>query len=123
MGNGCTAMGCCFGHTRSNPSPMNLATNYLGLSLANPLVIGASPCCDDVEMAQRLQDAGAAALVMRSLFEEQINASRLPPAKKPLGESADYADFAEYQFSPTGYLRQIAALKRAVSIPIIASLN
>ena len=53
---------------------MNLATNYLGLSLKNPLVVGASPFCENTSVARQLQDAGAGAIVMRSLFEEQIDA-------------------------------------------------
>ena len=52
---------------------MNLATPYLGLSLRNPFVVGASPFCDDVSVARQLQDAGAAALIMRSLFEEHLD--------------------------------------------------
>ena len=51
---------------------MNLATTYLGLPLAHPLVPGASPLADDLDMVRRLEDAGAAAIVMRSLFEEQV---------------------------------------------------
>ena len=52
---------------------MNLATNYLGLKLKNPLMVGASPFCDNLDAASRLEDAGASAIVMRSLFEEQID--------------------------------------------------
>lgn len=102
---------------------MNLATSYLGLSLHSPFVVGASPCCDDLEVAQRLQDNGAAALVMRSLFEEQITASRQSPAAKRGDEKSDASNYADYQFSPAEYLRQIEYLKRNLSIPIIASLN
>lgn len=105
----------------ATPNPMNLATNYLGLSLSSPFVVGASPCCDDLEVAMRLQDAGASAVVMRSLFAEQITASRqtTPVTREP----ADFSDYAEYQLSPDEYLRQIDHLKKSVSIPIIASLN
>src|SRR4051812_28384795 len=102
---------------------MNLATNYLGLSLSSPFVVGASPCCDDLEMAQRLQDSGASALVMRSLFEEQITTSRQPASGRRAGEAADFSDYAAYQLSPDEYLRQLGHLKRCLSIPIIASLN
>ena len=55
---------------------MNLTTNYLGLTLPNPLVVGASPYCDTAYIARQLQDAGASAIVMRSLFEEQIIAEQ-----------------------------------------------
>ena len=97
---------------------MNLATNYLGLTLSNPVVVGASPFCDDVHVARRLQDTGAAALVMRSLFEEQIEPL---PRGKPI--VSDYPELADYQLSPAKYLRQLEHLKEALTIPIIASLN
>jgi dihydroorotate dehydrogenase (fumarate) len=102
---------------------MNLATPYLGLTLRSPFVVGASPCCDEVDMAQRLEDAGASALVMRSLFEEQITASRTPATKARMGEAKDFPDYADYQLSPAEYLRQIERLKNTLSIPVIASLN
>lgn len=89
---------------------MNLATTYLGLSLQNPLIVGASPLCDDVAGARQLQDAGASAVVMRSLFEEQF-------------QSAQSNDPASYVLSPTAYLEQLASLKGQLSIPVIASLN
>jgi dihydroorotate dehydrogenase (fumarate) len=104
---------------------MNLATSYLGLNLSSPFIVGASPFCDDLEMARRLQDAGASALVMRSLFAEQIPGSRDPYSsneKRP--ESAEeFFDFAVYQLSPDEYLRQLEKLRNAVTIPVIASLN
>jgi dihydroorotate dehydrogenase (fumarate) len=87
-------------------NPMNLATNYLGLSLSNPFVVGASPCCDDLEVAQRLQDAGASAMVMRSLFEEQIHASSETSAGRRRGGFDAAPDSSDYQFSPDEYLRQ-----------------
>ncbi len=102
---------------------MNLVTPYLGLTLRSPFVVGASPFCDDLDLACRLADAGAGALVMRSLFAEQIDLddrARAAPAKS---EGIDFPEVADYQLSPAEYLRQIARLKRAVSIPIIASLN
>ena len=102
---------------------MNLATRYLGLELRNPLIVGASPLCDDVTMARRLEDAGAAALVMRSLFQEQLTGGDRPALATRSDEAAGFADYAEYQSSPDDYLRQIEALKRTLSIPVIASLN
>ena len=98
---------------------MNLATNYLGLKLRNPLIVGASPFCDDMGLALQLQDAGAAAVVMRSLFEEQFTAES-PSATPADGVSSSHAD---YHFSPDQYLRQLEQLKRVLSIPVIASLN
>src|ERR1051326_1696180 len=102
---------------------MNFKTTYLGLELRNPFVVGASPLCDDVDMAQRLEDAGAGALVMGSLFEEQINASYHSRSPLKVDDSIEVAEFADYQLSPDEYLRQIARLKKHVTIPVIASLN
>jgi dihydroorotate dehydrogenase (fumarate) len=109
---------------------MNLSTEYLGLKLDSPLVVGASPFCDSIDSASRLQDAGAAALVMRSLFEEQIEAEILAlarhtesPAESHSEATSYFPNFSEYQFGPDQYLRQIEGLKRALTIPIIASLN
>lgn len=89
---------------------MNISTSYLGLTLRSPIIIGASPLADTVDSAHRLQDAGCGAIVMRSLFEEQIYLANLPGT-------------AEYQLNPDEYLRQLGELKRALQIPIIASLN
>lgn len=103
---------------------MNLATRYLGLDLKNPFVVGASPFCDDLDLARRLQDAGAAALVMRSLFQEQITQRQSSRPVAKLDDAAvEFPDFAAYQLSPDDYLRQLEQLKATVSIPVIASLN
>lgn len=93
---------------------MNLASGYLGLPLRSPFVVGACPLCDDVQMAGRLEEAGAGAIVLRSLFEEQMRA----PWETGAGEAP-----VAYQHSPDSYLRHIATLKRQVTIPVIASLN
>ena len=113
------------GYSRRLPARMNLATNYLGLELASPFVVGASPLCDNVHVARRLEKAGAGALVMRSLFEEQLDppARRVSIALAASSGSEEFPEFADYQLSPERYLRQLANLKAAVSIPIIASLN
>lgn len=109
---------------------MNLTCDYLGLRLNNPLVVGASPFCDDVSVARQLQDAGAAAIVMRSLFEEQIEAEErallhhLETSAESNPEGTTYFPaFSEYQLGPDRYLRQLARLKAALTIPVIASLN
>lgn len=100
---------------------MNLATNYLGLYLRTPLVVGASPLCDDADTARRLQDAGAGAVVLRSLFAEQMTAGvRIAGAT---AGSHPFAEYAEYQHAATPYLRHVELLKQHVSIPVIASLN
>jgi len=105
---------------------MNLTTDYLGLPLRSPFIVGASPFCDDVYVAQKLQDTGASAVVMRSLFQEQL-APPVPPLSPPLADQSqgagDYLEFANYQFAPEKYLRQLEHLKRSLTIPVIASLN
>ena len=109
---------------------MNLTTNYLGLTLNNPFVVGASPFCDDVHVARQLQDAGAAAIVMRSLFEEQIDREQrallhhIETSAESHAEATSYFPrVEEYQFTPDHYLRQIERLKHTLTIPVIASLN
>jgi dihydroorotate dehydrogenase (fumarate) len=109
---------------------MNLTTSYLGLTLKNPLIVGASPFCDSITVSRQLQDAGAAAIVMRSLFEEQINAEQRAllhhietPAESNAEATSYFPSYAEYQLAPDQYLRRIADLKASLSIPIIASLN
>lgn len=104
---------------------MNIATKYLGLDLCSPFVVGASPFCDSVHLARKLQDAGAGALVMRSLFEEQIEPPLRISSNGGLASvgADEFPEFAEYQLSPEGYVRQVAALKGVVSVPVIASLN
>ena len=109
---------------------MDLSTTYLGLQLSNPLMTGASPLADDLDMVKRLEDAGAAAVVMRSLFEEQITREQLV-AERAIEEHAD--SFAEalsyfpkpedYRLGPEQYLEQIQKIKKAVKIPVIGSLN
>lgn len=109
---------------------MNLTTKYLGLTLENPLVVGASPYCDNTAAARQLQDAGAGAIVMRSLFEEQIDAEQrallhhVESSAESSAEATSYfPGFSEYQLTPDNYLRQITHLKQSLTIPVIASLN
>jgi dihydroorotate dehydrogenase (fumarate) len=109
---------------------MQLTTTYLGLKLKNPLIVGASPFCDTVDSAQRLEDAGASAIVMRSLFEEQIDyeqralAYLLETPSESFAEATSYfPSFSEYLLTPDHYLRQLSQLKSTLRIPVIASLN
>lgn len=109
---------------------MNLATQYLGLNLRTPFVIGSSPFCENTAVARQLQDAGAGALVMRSLFEEQIDAEERAlhrdleiTADSNAEASSYFPQYSEYQLSPDRYLAQIGDLKRELTIPVIASLN
>ncbi len=109
---------------------MKLSTQYLGLKLKNPLVVGASPFGDNTYMALELQDAGAGAIIMRSLFEEQVDAEQRALVhhvestanSNPEGTSY-FPRFEEYQLAPDQYLRQLAQLKSSLTIPVIASLN
>ena len=109
---------------------MNLETHYLGLKLSNPLIVGASPYCDDLYAATKLQDAGAAAIVMRSLFEEQIEQEQrvllhhLEDSTESTSEARSYFPAVEeYQLLSDEYLRQLERLRATLSIPVIASLN
>jgi dihydroorotate dehydrogenase (fumarate) len=109
---------------------MDLTTRYLGLKLANPFMPGASPLVDDLDMVLRLEDAGAAAIVMHSLFEEQIvhEHSGLTHQIGAHAESfAEATSFfpepSEYALAPGRYIEQLMRIKRHVRIPVIASLN
>jgi dihydroorotate dehydrogenase (fumarate) len=109
---------------------MNLTTEYLGLKLRNPVIVGASPFADNANTTAQLQDAGAAAIVMRSLFEEQIDAEQRAltyhletPAESYAEATSYFPAYDEYQMAPELYLKQIESLKRQLSIPVIASLN
>ncbi len=108
---------------------MNLETTYLGFTLPHPIMPGASPLVDDLDTVRRLEDAGAAAIVMHSLFEEQIEREMVVAHHlASLGHSHPEAlryfpDPDQYPLGPDRYLEQIQAIKRAVRIPVIASLN
>jgi dihydroorotate dehydrogenase (fumarate) len=107
----------------------DLSTNYLGLALAHPLMPGAGPLSDDLDVARRLEDAGASAIVMPSLFEEQIRQDErealiLESHAESFSDAAAYLpNPAIFALAPDEYLEQIQRLRRAVSIPVIASLN
>jgi dihydroorotate dehydrogenase (fumarate) len=108
----------------------DLTTSYLGLGLRNPLVASASPLSKKVESVRRLADAGAAAVVLHSLFEEQIShESReldhyLNRGSEAYPEALSYfPDLDSYNFGPEAYLEHLHQLKHAVDIPVIGSLN
>jgi len=108
----------------------DLSTTYLGLNLKNPLVASASPLSKKVESARRLEEAGIAAVVMHSLFEEQIIHESLEldhflnRGSESFAEALSYLpDGGMYGISPEKYLNQVAGLKKALSIPVIGSLN
>ena len=109
---------------------IDLSTTYLGLKLKNPLVPSASPFAKDLSAAKRLEDAGAAAIVMNSLFEEEVNADeeRLDHLMhhQDIGhfEAASYLPAEDsYKTHLESYLEQLEGLKRSLDIPVIASLN
>ena len=107
-----------------------LTTTYLGLRLKNPLVASASPLSKKVDTARRLEDAGAAAIVMYSLFEEQITHESneldhyLERGTHSYAEALSYfPDLDRYNLGPEPYLEHLQRVKDAVDIPVIGSLN
>lgn len=109
---------------------MDLTTTYMGLKLKNPLVPSASPLSKDLDGIKKLEDAGAAAVVLYSLFEEQISFEAeeldhfLSYGTDSFAEALSYFPQAqEFNLGPEAYLEHIRKAKEATSIPIIASLN
>jgi len=110
---------------------MDLSTTYMGLKLANPIVPSASPMSHDADSVKRMEDAGAAAIVMYSLFEEQINHEVAEMDHFLNVHNESYAEAVNYFPEPDSfrnlyaedYLEHIHRLKRSVQIPVIASLN
>lgn len=108
----------------------DLTTRYLGLTLTSPLVASASPLCDSIEGICRLAEAGVAAVVLPSLFEEQLTLESLS-VHADLERGADtfaeaagfFPDLDTYNLGPDGCLELIRDAKRRVDIPVIASLN
>ncbi len=108
----------------------NLETSYLGLKLKNPVVVSSGPLCKELGLLRQLEDAGAAAIVLHSLFEEQINleANELDSALSGGSDvSAEamgvFPDLSQYNIGPDAYLEHIRQAKQALSIPVMASLN
>jgi dihydroorotate dehydrogenase (fumarate) len=109
---------------------MDLSTAYMGLKLQTPLVASASPLSRDADTVRRLVDGGASAVVMWSLFEEQISHEAaelehyLEYGTERFAESLTYfPDPGDYRTGPEEYLEHLAELKKAVDVPIIGSLN
>lgn len=109
---------------------VNLTTKYLGLTLSNPLIPGASPLCDDLDTAKRLEDIGAPALVLRSLFEEQVTREQGRTVQDWESHSDSFCEAGsffpapgEFILGPHAYLEHLRQVKAAVAIPVIASLN
>src|SRR5688572_6160244 len=109
---------------------MNLTTTYLGLTLAHPFIAGASPLARDLDHARRLEDGGAAAIVLHSLFEEQITMQATgrihemdPGDARFATQLAAYPPDDAYLLGPDRYLEHLRRVKDAVAIPVIGSLN
>ena len=110
---------------------MDLSTTYLGLKLPHPLMPGASPLSDDLDTVRRLEDAGAAAIVMHSLFEEQILSEHFREVQDVETPEETFPEALTYyphrdEFVATGpdqYLERVRKIREAVSIPVIPSLN
>ena len=109
---------------------MDLSTTYLGLRLPHPLMPGASPLADSLDTVKRLEDAGAAAIILRSLFEEQITRERdglvyhMEVTAEASAEAISYfPKSTDFVFGTHEYLEQIRRIKTAVKVPVIASLN
>ncbi len=95
---------------------MDLSTTYLGLELKNPLVPSSSPLSRDLALLRQMEDAGAGAVVLHSLFAEQFE---LKHGRKPVAGT----EAIEYQSDPEDYLAHIRKAKKALDMPVIASLN
>ncbi len=109
---------------------VNLKTKYLGLELKNPLVIAACPLSDSLDNLRRIEEAGAAAVVFHSLFEEQITHDEVEVSRvydrgtEIYAESLSwFPEMDDYRLGPKDYLEKIADAKKKLEIPVIGSLN
>ncbi len=109
---------------------VDLSTTYLGIKLKNPLVASSSPLTQKVESIQKMEEAGVSAVVLYSLFEEQIVQESLKLHHDLLRGSESYAealsylpDYGQYSIGPEKYIDHIKKVKKAVNIPVIGSLN
>ncbi len=107
---------------------MNLSCTYLGHTLPHPFIVGASPMVDDLAVVRRLEDSGAAAIVMRSLFEEQVLNDELASALAIDGPALSFAEAESYLPEPAvreadDYLQLLATVRDAVDVPLFGSLN
>ena len=109
---------------------IDLSTTYLGLRLAHPYMAGASPLGDNLDTVRRLEDAGCAALVLHSLFAEQISQAQTgrihqmdPLDPQFANELSYFPEPSQYAFAPDDYLEHLRRVKAAVKMPVIASLN
>lgn len=109
---------------------INLSTHYLGLKLKNPLVISSSPLGEKLETIRALEQAGAAAIVLPSLFEEQATLSKQQLSRFLFYEEDEYCKAMDYYMefmtgkqNPEEYMKFVAKAKKQSNIPVIGSLN
>jgi len=109
---------------------MDLSTTYLDLRLPHPFMPGASPMAEDLDTVRRLEDGGAAAIVLNSLFEEEITQEQMTTFLSTESHAEGHAEAVSYFAEPAGltlgpdpYLEQVRRTKAAVAVPVIASLN
>jgi len=109
---------------------IDLSTEYLGFPLRSPLVVSSSPLCKDIDNLRRMEEAGAAAIVLHSLFEEQITLDSnsldrfLSQGTESYAEAQSYLpDFRSYNVGPKAYLDYIARAKKVLRTPLLGSLN
>mgnify|MGYP000541812355 CR=1 FL=1 len=103
---------------------LNLETNYLGLKLRNPIIVSSSGLSSSIEKIKKIEENGAGAVVLKSLFEEQINYEAMTLAKgTDYPEAMDYVNYYIRNNSVEQYLKLIRQAKQEVSIPIFASIN
>ena len=109
---------------------MDLSTTYLGLKLPHPLMPGASPLVDDLDTVRKLEDAGAAAITMHSVFEEQITREQVATFVHTEAHGQSFAEALTYfpspeafHLGPDEYLEHLRKVKQAVSVPVVGSLN
>ena len=108
---------------------MDLSTTYLGMKLPHPLIVGAGPLGDQLDVVKSLEDAGAALLVLRSLYEEEITGEQMndflhvETYSASFAEAESFAPEPELALGPDEYLEHLRRVKAAVHIPVMASLN
>jgi dihydroorotate dehydrogenase (fumarate) len=108
---------------------MSLATTYLGIRLPHPLIVGAGSLTDDLDTVRKLEDGGAAALVLRPLYEEEATGDQMgaffhtESHGESFAEATSYAPDPEAAFGPDEYLDHLRRVKAAVGIPVFAALN
>jgi len=108
---------------------MNLGTTYMGLRLPHPMIVGASPLSDELDLVKELEDQGAAAFVLRSLYEEEITDEQMSGlffSEAHVESFAEATTYAPESLAPPGpeeYLEHLRRVKQTVAVPVIASLN